>query len=596
MKTLSRLITAAICILAISCGKDGSEGYIKEIDDSPDSISVSFLKNASSYEGNVPRFTANLNDEWQFIELQPSKDNPKIVTLLCLGKNGIGYLVSGGEFGMLITEYNPVNNVSSSEAVIVNRLSDTKLLCSKGQINLNNGSISTEESLTLNVSSVAATKASTDEQAIRQTFYNMFAQIGGRADAAGLLFPNPILTAWSNLIVPIAQYKLYEDDPELQKDLFKDLRNGLFIGLAVDKLNDVLKGTYGVYEWFTAGGNNPLEQYIPSAETVNGVVERLSTAFQKSVQFFSIASTFEYSEPSFKVGLTTKDVYTNSIYCKGICEGNGTGLGYALYEIGGGSTWYDDTGFKGMSIESLKSVTSYTVYAKAIAGDGSGKIVSSEGFTFTTVGFELTVSNWGFTAEGGTCGVGVKYSDADLTSWEIIGKPSWCSIEKGKHTFFIDVGETSESRSGTIEVLGHSKALGDIVKEILVSQSFGDWDGTTWKFSGKYTVTVTASGISTVSSSEDDSFGLAIESVSANRFTLTGGWSGFGGRIYNDGNYLVWESTEISQGVSFNQKMKITRTGARTASAKLTGTMNASQSGVSASIKLSGSYSGEKTN
>ena len=66
--------------------------------------------------------------------------------------------------------------------------------------------------------------------------------------------------------------------------------------------------------------------------------------------------------------------------------------------------------------------------------------------------FELSEEKLSFTQYGGSKGVSVTTNE-NIKSWDVTSYPSWCTIEKGNYSFFVDVDKnTGEMRTGTITV------------------------------------------------------------------------------------------------------------------------------------------------
>lgn len=86
-----------------------------------------------------------------------------------------------------------------------------------------------------------------------------------------------------------------------------------------------------------------------------------------------------------------------------------------------------------------------------------------------------------FDSKGGSRGVSVISS----YDWDIESVPSWCEIERGKETFFVDVKASSIERKGIIVVYSDMRKfeLGIARTEIFVKQNSG-FDNTTWNIVG----------------------------------------------------------------------------------------------------------------
>lgn len=71
--------------------------------------------------------------------------------------------------------------------------------------------------------------------------------------------------------------------------------------------------------------------------------------------------------------------------------------------------------------------------------------------------FELSEEKLSFTQDGGSKGVYITTNE-NIKSWDVTSCPSWCKIEKGNYSFFIDVDENEEeTRNGIITVTALTK-------------------------------------------------------------------------------------------------------------------------------------------
>lgn len=179
-----------------------------------------------------------------------------------------------------------------------------------------------------------------------------------------------------------------------------------------------------------------------------------------------------------------------------------------------------------------------------------------------SVMFDLSESTFTFSKEGGSKGVYV-YKNDNITSWEVVA-PDWCKITRGENSFFIDVEPSEFDRKGIIDVVGMVRNTGSyITRQIIVEQIGGcDWDGTTWSFNGNVTATGNATVLGGFNAGNVTNFGLHIESVANNEFSLSGDLAvmqGVSDIRLDEGGRLVWTHyNELSEsGVYMEEMYKI---------------------------------------
>lgn len=167
------------------------------------------------------------------------------------------------------------------------------------------------------------------------------------------------------------------------------------------------------------------------------------------------------------------------------------------------------------------------------------------------VKFEVSPDLLSFQAEGGSKGVFIDMSD-NITSWEITSVPSWVNIDKGKESFFVNVEESKESRSGIITVTGYASGGIRVDRQITVEQVNYIWDATSWDFSGHITCIIMGESVT-----QDWNFGIDIVDVSKNIFTLSGMFAGYEDmfklKANDDGTLdMIYSESIREQGVSAN--------------------------------------------
>ena len=84
--------------------------------------------------------------------------------------------------------------------------------------------------------------------------------------------------------------------------------------------------------------------------------------------------------------------------------------------------------------------------------------------------FELSVDKLSFTQFGGSKPVSITASE-NIEEWEVTSYPSWCKIEKGNYTFWVDVDKNEgEPREGTITVTAITKGGIPVDRHLCVEQ------------------------------------------------------------------------------------------------------------------------------
>ena len=229
--------------------------------------------------------------------------------------------------------------------------------------------------------------------------------------------------------------------------------------------------------------------------------------------------------------------------------------------------------FEGTTITGLQKATKYTAFAYATSS--TGERVLSPGVTFWTLGFEAFPASLTFPSEGDTKSVALSYSEADITSWNITSKPSWCTITKdGDRMFSVKVCKSTKMRSGTITVTGHSNALGIVIQDITVTQGgTSGWNGTAWSFSG----TITYNGMTGSGTIPVENCNLVVNSVSNNDIEFDLAQTLFSYfTVYNEnytlegnGNLIYTATVGLDNYTTSNWQITFVRTSPTTATADI---------------------------
>ena len=109
---------------------------------------------------------------------------------------------------------------------------------------------------------------------------------------------------------------------------------------------------------------------------------------------------------------------------------------------------------------------SLKVYAKVSTAIASVTLTIKQSGIY----FELSVDKLSFTQFGGSKPVSITASE-NIEEWEVTSYPSWCKIEKGNYTFWVDVDKNEgEPREGTITVTAITKGRIPVDRHLCVEQ------------------------------------------------------------------------------------------------------------------------------
>ena len=568
-----------------SCKKDETP----DPNDADYFIDVDFLPESETNGEAAPRLMANFNDEMVMIELRPSADT-MLETMLFLCPDNEALMICGNDSLMICAAYDMETNTPSRDVLLVTPMDDNALVITQCFIDWNTNTISTGDMMVLPIddSSKSYGNKGGNESNMRIFFMNhlikplvdRFEKVESIAGGLGLKRTKMVFSTFRYMLTTAAPIQLFSDDPELLMEYMEypivtgtaELAQKGVLRIFPQKYRDMASQIVSGLGWFTAGGYGKVNNYAGGTNYLScGPV--LSQAYN-----LTNISTPAIPNPMYYVNLNVGNVTENSVYLKGSfrfgynSSATPVEMGYIIKISGGPEQTYNDMYFNGITISGLQKATKYTAYAyvKSAFGDR----VLSPGVTFWTLGFEAFPTSLSFPKEGDTKNVALSYSEQDITHWEVTSKPSWCAVTKDNLGLLaVKVGRTSEARSGTITITAYSNALGSITQDITVTQ-FGEnswsWDGTFWTFVG----VITTNGPEGYSSSDEMTFTLGVNSVSANNIefsfaqALSYAANGYSDNYILDGNgNLKYTANANGTDTHANCQVTFIRTGATSATA-----------------------------
>lgn len=505
----------------VSCKKD-------DINAKDFFIDIDFLPESETNGEAAPRLMANFNDELVMIELRTPADAAAMETVLFLCPDHEAYMMCGNENLMVFAPYDMETNTPSRDVLLVTPMDDNALVLTKCFIDWNTNAIVTGDMMVLPIDDpkYRETKGGTDGET-REFFFNHLVKplaksfekvesyCGFFGSRAKLVFSYIRITTVTGLV-----NILYSDDPEellshMEQVITTETASGaqsVVIHSVPQKYQGMASRINAAREWSMNGGHGKVNNYAGGSGEGNNIP--YATLYRQGNDMTTISTTAT-PLPVFIVNLSVGNVTENSVHLKGSYRNTSSitpvRMGYIIKESGGPEQEQLDMNFQGTTITGLKKATKYTAFAYV---QSMSNREWSPGVSFWTLGFEAFPSSLTFPAEGDTKHVGLSYSEADITSWDITSKPSWCTITKDSDRMFsVKVGKSKKIRSGTITVTGQSNALGAVKQDITVSQGGSDgWDGTAWSFSG----TITYNGITGHGTFPVENITLVVNSVSNN--------------------------------------------------------------------------------
>lgn len=496
------LCTMLLC--ASSCKKDDG-------DDTPTQtgsdffIEVDFLPKAETNGATAPRLIANFNDEAVMIELRPSPGtNTETVLFLCPDNEAI--MMCGNDSLLVLASYDLATYTPSDDVLVVTRTNDL-LLLTKCVMDWNLNTMTKGDMMALSIddnSKGGGKKGDGGEEPL-YVYNHLVKPLTNDIEhiqsftGTGIfgIHASTVLTYVKTIISTNLPIILFSDDPEqyyesMEHTVAMEVAQTTQSGKLFFFLRDLREMGHRLYSdlaWALHGGHGKVNDY--GGEETDDF--SYTTFWGQSNNAIESAGTIGIHPPAYKVFLDmVSNVTENSAYLKGRFQFTSsitpTTMGYVYKVSGGPEQIVEDFNFNGKTITGLQKATKYQAYAYVENMDG--RVISPE-VTFWTLGFEVFPTSLTFPAEGGTKNVAVTYSLEDITYCEVTSNPSWCSFSiDDLGLLAVTVGETTETRSGTITITAHSNALGSITENITITQvGANGWDGTAWLFTGSLSTT-----------------------------------------------------------------------------------------------------------
>ena len=584
-------LATLLCVMLFgtsSCKKDDTP----DPNDAEFFIDVDFLLNAGTTDKVTPRLMANFNDEAVMIEFRgPTNDTPmESVLILCPEKEAM--MLCGNDSLLICTAYDIETCTPSHDMLLVTPIDDNALLLTKCFMDWNTNTMTKQDMmvLPLNDNLKSHGKRGDVDSETRWFFFNglvkpLAERFENVEDFCGIFggYGGLVLSYIRTITTTELTIILFSDNPEEFYDAMEStvtMETALGAQLAIlrrvpqQEERDLASKIYSAISWAINFGRGKVSDYFGGS--TGGEEEFfMEDYFGVGRDTEQAAAQLGVFDPIFVVNMNIGNITESSAYLKGSYRLVGSSsiapveMGYFIKVSGGPEHKEYDMNFQGITLSGLQKATKYTAFA--YVKSAFGERVFSPGVTFWTLGFEAFPSSFTFPAEGDTKSVALSYSKEDITSWDITSKPSWCTITKnGDRMFSVNVGETTETRSGIITVTGYSNALGTITENISVTQLSGnswEWDGTSWVFTGSLTVTTIGEG-ETETEVVEETYTLTVNSVTNNDIVFS-----VNDVVVTAGSFILDENGNLVYTVSGpNQssgRVSFTRTGPTTAIANV---------------------------
>lgn len=453
------------CLLTIACNSDSDDGPNQEELDSSTPINILLLPKAASYDEPTPRMVAE-TDGWNIVELT-NPESPETMILHFLNqKERNSHVMILTDSTALITTC--TSSFSPNKKAILAALTSDGMKAALCNVNWNSGTYSIESETTISNTTTRAAGYH-DLDFAKESMFKMLDKLGERIDNlnnwAGYLGTesSAVAEVWTNLVIPVAKYQLYSNDPEklaeIKGEYIKSNTESILLNLMP---SSVQRAWYGAHLatnyisdlWPYVESKIP-EKEIPDYTNDNNLhywVRNLSDIARWSVP---LQETYEKTKPKYIVTISGPyNITETEATVEGrfeLNEGNAVGIvnmGYIVTFPSGYERTVDAWNLPETTIKDLQPGTRYKVCAFVKT---PFERYCSEAKEFVTDGLlEISPTELAFESTGGSKGVVVTVGNR--MTWDITDKPDWCSITKGNGTFFVDVRSTEEARSGAITI------------------------------------------------------------------------------------------------------------------------------------------------
>lgn len=619
----SLFVLLSIAVFSLSCGKDSDNKPSKEELEKSSKVDILFLRNSSAYDEPTPRMIASV-DDWNVIEIT-NPDNPKMGIFHMIDcRMEMGYVICATDSTAIICYATSSYTTPYRRAIMISSTSEG-IHFSLCNINWKTGAYAIEKEALIEKTETRSS-SSHELDFVREEIDKMLDKIQyvtdriGWASSIAELPVGAIADVWSKVVIPIAKYRIWQDDPErleiIRDEYMKGEAESVIVNLFLTR--DAQRAWYA---FRLTGVMDNVKQYAGSLWDMVGPdvndedIPEVNKDDSPHVWIRNLSDIARFSQPLQEefVDITNKPKYRLSVDIVqiGVTEvvvsgsydlndGYETGvsqMGFVIQEEGGSERTIEAWNLYETCISGLEPGKKYRVWAFMNTFFGSHTSAAVE---FTTDGlFNLSPYELLFTEEGGSQDVFVEIGEG--MSWDITDHPDWCSISKKNDYFTINAKPANERRIGVVNAVAKLREGGSITKTVTVEQTVQNrWDGTKWEFKGSVNAYGDMAYIGAIKIADITNFGIEIREVKNNDYFLSGDMAGMekGSRIYCDEeNRLIWsQSQTISEaGVSMNITTKITfvRTGKDSASGDIEGSASVNVPGFNTvKISLNGRFNG----
>ena len=460
-------------------------------DEYPPEVEFLVLTDQNKQEQTVlPRLAFSCGD-WTGMEIvDNTSESEKVVFQFINRKERANTLVICSANSVCFVENDPRKSLISSDAVICTltggllEVTNASYDWDEGTYTV--GSINRYELSAENSDRLSAKGANLPDDE-RKSLYNMLDRLGTTI-SVGEYIPAPaqgICSVWSHLAIPIAKYELYNMDPDLQNTVRDEIaldegKSQLVTLLGVDKVVTFYSMVKGLFDFKKL--KDVYEEYWNSeddAEYDNTV--RTLSSFPSWTENMRRMIILEGKQPgrldftmSYTIEENTAVIHADFSAIGSVGYISDCGLSYGIE----GKTPISkavDSFPTSLVIENLVAGKKYFVTAFA----SSFGIKYSKTISFSIIPtFSVNPTSLLFGPSGGSQGVSVTFPTG--WKWRVSKRPTWCVVEEGELSFFVDVKSYSGDRNGIIEVMVSSQDQEPQTIEIQVVQK-NLWDGTVWK-------------------------------------------------------------------------------------------------------------------
>ncbi len=592
------IILSAVLILFASCSKDDNDEPALPTSEEPAEVSITILKGPFTFDTPQPRMVIE-SGSWSVIEYRTNgAEHDEMTHFHFLNPDyNASFVVSGNDKGAIFYEYDTITRKPSSEVYITHE-SDAYLIVSLCTMNW--------QTMTYDVISESVVTKGTNNASSRGTFGDNIRNIfirhldnlskdirDGCQKASwipGINGLSMLSSVWTDIAIPLEKHMLLNDLPEdtdeIADEIILDSGKHMVVSIIPAPIQSLIDKTIdAIDEYYDSISSH----FRPSEEDI---YESIGIVTNISNMSYPVIEANERYIPAYKVNLTVTGISETSAVLNGSFDPLGTtypSISSMGYEVTGTDDYREnipsDFGHS-ITINGLTPGTEYRVSAYLYS---KGRKYERTIRFFTDISLSIYPSSLLFPLKGGSKGVVLSTPSSILKSWEITSKPKWCKIEKAATSFFVDVEESNKEREGEIIVTANLLSGKTYTASLPVAQKKAAWDGTKWNCTGTVTNFYGESG--------PINFGISINNVAANDFSLSGDLAGYGStNIRLDGENLILELNYNSQvqGISGHMKLsiKFVRTNETALAFSMSGKAHASGWGESADDTLSGSGSG----